>query len=85
MTVFLGASLKDLGKRLFTFSVLDFDVTEILKKFEDNMINPIKTGFYHEDVMHRRRKDSDTALRCRNWNNNLEMKNDIISLCQELK
>jgi hypothetical protein len=34
----IGASLKDLGKRWFAFSVLDFEVTEILKKLEDNMI-----------------------------------------------
>lgn len=33
----IGASLKDLGKRWFAFSVLDFEVTEILKKLEDNM------------------------------------------------
>ena len=31
----LGASLKDLGKRWFAFSVLDFEVTEILKKLEE--------------------------------------------------
>ena len=30
----LGASLKDLGKRWFAFSVLDFEVNEILKKLE---------------------------------------------------
>lgn len=34
----LGASLKDLGKRWFAFSVLDFEVSEILKKLEENMI-----------------------------------------------
>ncbi len=33
----LGASLKDLGKRWFAFSVLDFEVNEILKKFEDDI------------------------------------------------
>ncbi|OFX82173.1 MAG: DNA-binding protein [Bacteroidetes bacterium GWE2_40_15] len=33
----IGASLKDLGKRWFAFSVLDFEVTEILKKLEDNV------------------------------------------------
>lgn len=33
----LGASLKDLGKRWFAFSVLDFEVNEILKKLEDDI------------------------------------------------
>lgn len=33
----LGASLKDLGKRWFAFSVLDFEVNEILKKLENDI------------------------------------------------
>ena len=33
----LGASLKDLGKRWFAFSLLDFEVNEILKKLEDDI------------------------------------------------
>ena len=33
----IGASLKDLGKRWFAFSVLDFEVNEIIKKLEDDI------------------------------------------------
>lgn len=33
----IGASFKDLGKRWFAFSVLDFEVNEILKKLEDDI------------------------------------------------
>jgi len=35
----LGASLKDLGKKWFAFSILNFEVQDILNKLEDNQIN----------------------------------------------
>ena len=34
----LGASLKDLGKKWFAFSVLNFEVNEILKKLDENLV-----------------------------------------------
>lgn len=34
----LGASLKDLGKKWFAFSILNFEVQDILNKLEDNQI-----------------------------------------------
>jgi len=34
----LGASLKDLGKKWFAFSILNFEVQDIINKLEENQI-----------------------------------------------
>lgn len=35
---YLGASLKDLGKKWFAFSILNFEIQDILRKLDENLI-----------------------------------------------